>query len=219
MATDNGLDGYILSHIEPEHPYLHALWRATHLHLNYPRMASGHLQGAVLRMFTHMVQPRHVLEIGTYTGYSTLAMASALSEGATIHTIEINDEQELFTRPWLERSPWADHVRLHIGDALLLLRDADLVQRMGAPFDMVFIDADKRCYLDYYRLTLPLVRQGGYILADNTLWDGHVADTARRASDRQTAGIRLFNDTVAADPAVETVLLPLRDGLTILRKL
>ena len=115
------LDDYLLAHIDPEPEYLHRLWRAKHLHLNYPRMASGHLQGRVLKMLTHMIRPRTILEIGTFTGYSTLCMASALESGATIHTIEINDEQEDFTRPWLENSPWADKIRFYIGDALQML--------------------------------------------------------------------------------------------------
>ena len=208
---------YIESHSSPEHPYLHALWRATHLHLNYPRMASGHLQGQVLRMLVQMIRPRLVLEIGTFTGYSALAMASALEPGAMLHTYEINDEQEDFTRPWIENSPWADRVTLHIEDILqACLQDV---------FDMVFIDADKRHYLDYYNAVFPHVRPGGYILADNTLWGGQVCDdlacvsrSETNAKSSQLQGIMAFNDLVAADPRVEKVILPLRDGLTILRK-
>ena len=210
------LDDYILAHIDPEPEYLHRLWRATNLHLNYPRMASGHLQGRLLKMLVHMVQPRRVLELGTFTGYSTLCMASALADGAELHTIEINDEQEDFTRPWLEGSPWADKIHLHIGDAL------DIMPSLGT-FDLVFIDADKRHYVDYYCAVLPHVRRGGFILADNTLWDGHVVDTdtahQTAGKEAQTQGIKDFNDLVAADPAVERVILPLRDGLTIIRKL
>ena len=250
------LDEYIEAHIEPEHPYLHALWRATHLHFNYPRMASGHLQGQVLRMLTQMVRPRLVLEIGTFTGYSALAMASALEPGAMLHTFEVNDEQEDFTRPWIEGSPWADRVTFHIGDAIQALTPASHTTSEGsvvggssadipsisptpqtptvgpwgvladALFDLVFIDADKRCYPDYYRATLPHVRQGGYILADNTLWDGHVAEAATPGAYIPTAGkqaqlqgILEFNRLVATDTSVEKVILPLRDGLTIIRKL
>lgn len=219
------LDDYILAHIDAEPEYLHRLWRATHLHLNYPRMASGHLQGRLLKMLVHMIRPRNVLEIGTFTGYSALCMASALEPGALLHTIEINDEQEDFTRPWIENSPWAGHIRFLIGDAL------DLLKRDGAlppSFDLVFIDADKRHYVDYYRAVLPRVRAGGFILADNTLWDGHVVDEALTAAqgrvaapngkDAQTLGVMAFNDLVATDPAVERVILPLRDGLTLIRK-
>ena len=215
------LDDYIESHITSEHPYLHALWRATHLHLNYPRMASGHLQGQVLRMLVQMICPRLVLEIGTFTGYSALAMASALEPGAMLHTYEINDEQEDFTRPWIENSPWADRVTLHIEDILQA--------RLQDVFDLVFIDADKRHYVDYYEAVFPHVRPGGYILADNTLWGDQVITPPRplerglggevdNAKSSQLRGIMAFNDVVAADPRVETVILPLRDGLTLLRK-
>ena len=249
------MQGYIESHIAPEHPYLHALWRATHLHLNYPRMASGHLQGEVLRMLVLMIRPRLVLEIGTFTGYSALAMASALEPGAMLHTYEINDEQEDFTRPWIENSPWSDRVTLHIGDILktlsplpregenLALLDScaqplpsltggvleessvPLGRAGGGSFDLVFIDADKRHYVDYFEAVLPHVRPGGFILADNTLWGGQVCDdlalcaqSALNAKSSQLQGIMAFNDLVASDPRVETVILPLRDGLSILRK-
>ena len=229
------LDEYILSHIDAEPEYLHRLWRATHLHLNYPRMASGHLQGRVLKMLVHMIRPRLVLEIGTFTGYSALCMASALERGAMLHTIEINDEQEDFTRPWLEGSPWADRITFHIGDALESLLPPSPQgggERVGAGlgvglFDLVFIDADKRHYVDYYRAVLPHVRPGGFILADNTLWDGHVVETPsatpateppHNGKDAQLQGILAFNDLVANDPSVERVILPLRDGLTIIRK-
>ncbi|MBP5770744.1 MAG: class I SAM-dependent methyltransferase [Bacteroidaceae bacterium] len=220
------LDDYILSHIDPEPEYLHALWRATHLHLNYPRMASGHLQGCVLRMLVHMIRPKKVLEIGTFTGYSALSMASALEPDGVLHTIEINDEQEDFTRPWIENSPWAEKIRFYIGDALELLAN-DKLQMMDGSFDLVFMDADKRHYVDYYRAVLPRVCPGGFIIADNTLWDGHVVEDAERCvadqplngKDAQTQGIIAFNDLVATDPAVERVILPLRDGLTLIRKL
>ena len=221
------LDDYILSHSESEHPYLHALWRATNLHLNYPRMASGQLQGQVLRMLVQMLRPRLVLELGTFTGYSALAMASALESGAILHTIEINDEQEDFTRPWIEGSPWADRVTFHIGDALSLLGDVSHSLGVMQPFDLVFIDADKRQYVNYYEAVLPQVRSGGFILADNTLWGGQVLDgvaddalagTVQNAKSTQLHGILAFNDLVAADPRVEKVILPLRDGLTLICK-
>ena len=211
---------YIESHITPEHPYLHALWRATHLHLNYPRMANGHLQGQVLRMLVQMIRPRLVLEVGTFTGYSALAMASALEPGAMLHTFEINDEQEDFTRPWIENSPWADKITFHIGD---ILKTLPSTADGGESFDLVFIDADKRHYVDYYEAVLPHVRPGGYILADNTLWGGQVCDASAldassNAKTSQLHGIMAFNDLVASDPRVETVILPLRDGLTLIRK-
>lgn len=213
------LDEYIEAHIDAEGDYLHRLWRATQLHLNYPRMASGHVQGRVLKMLVQMIRPQTVLEIGTFTGYSALCMAEGLADGAVLHTVEINDEQEDFTRPWLEGSPWADKIQLHIGDALQLLDDRQMPDSPlhGLKFDLVFIDADKRHYTDYYEAVLPRLNEGGYILADNTLWDGHVVQDDVRESDLQTQGILAFNDHVAADPRVEKVIMPVRDGLTIIR--
>lgn len=206
------IDEYILQHIDPEGDYLHALYRDTHLKLLYPRMASGHLQGRMLKMFVRMIKPSCILEIGTYSGYSALCMAEGLPEGGMIHTFEINDEQEEFTRPWFEGSPYADRIKLYIGDAL------QLVPQLGLTFDLAFVDGDKRRYVDYYEMILPRLADGGYIIADNTLWDGHVLEEYPHASDLQTQGIKAFNDLVARDERVEKVILPLRDGLTIIRK-
>lgn len=212
MLTDEALTDYVLAHISPEDEYLHRLYRATHLHLLRPRMASGHLQGCLLRMLTAMVQPRTVLEIGTYSGYSALCMAAGMgSRGGRILTFEVNDEQEDFTRPWLEGAPYAARIEMIVGDVLQLLPAMDVT------FDMAFVDGNKRQYPDYYELVLPRLRPGGFLLADNTLWDGHVVDPAYDR-DAQTQGIRRFNDIVAADPRVEKVILPLRDGLTLIRK-
>ena len=206
------IDEYILQHIDPEGEYLHALYRDTHLKLLYPRMASGHLQGRMLKMFVRMIRPRQVLEIGTYSGYSALCIAEGLPEGSLLHTFEINDEQEGFTRPWLEGSSYADRIKFYIGDAL------KRVPELGLTFDMVFMDGDKRKYVDYYEMALSVLSPGGYILADNTLWDGHVLEERPRMSDLQTLGIQAFNDRVAQDNRVEKVILPLRDGLTIIYK-
>lgn len=206
------LDEYILQHIDDEGDYLRALYRDTHLKLLYPRMASGHLQGRMLKMFVRMIRPRQVLEIGTYSGYSALCMAEGLPEGGMLHTFEINDEQEDFTRPWLEGSPYADKIKFYIGDALKLVPELDIT------FDLAFIDGDKRKYIDYYEMVLPRLSDGGYIIADNTLWNGHVLEEHPHASDLQTIRIKEFNDLVAADSRVEKVILPLRDGLTIIRK-
>lgn len=205
------LDDYILRHIDAEPEHLHRLWRATQLHLLYPRMASGHLQGRMLVMLTRMIRPQRILELGTFSGYSALCLAEGMPETAELHTIEVNDEQEDFTRPWLEQSPWADRIHLHIGDAM------DIVPTLGGQFDLIYIDADKRHYADYYRLVMPYLNNGGFIVADNTLWDGHVVDPEHQ-HDTQTQGILAFNDLVAQDMQVEKVILPLRDGLTLIRK-
>ena len=209
---DNELERYILSHSDPEGDYLHRLWRATNLYTLHGRMASGHLQGRLLRMLVRMARPRRVLEIGTFSGYSAICMAEGLEEGAKLYTFEINDEMEDFTRPWIEGSAVADKIEFIIGDAI------EEAPRLGVTFDMAFIDGDKRTYTDAYEMTMGILRPGGFILADNTLWDGHVTDRAYDR-DRQTQGIEAFNDRVAADPRVERVLLPTRDGLTLIRKL
>lgn len=206
------IDDYILQHIDPESDYLQALYRDTHLKLLYPRMASGHLQGRMLKMFVRMIHPRQILEIGTYSGYSALCMAEGLPEGGMLHTFEINDEQEDFTRPWIENSPYADKIKFYIGDAL------ERVPQLGLTFDLVFMDGDKRRYIDYYEMALSHLSANGYIIADNTLWDGHVLEEHPHASDLQTIRIKEFNDLVAGDARVEKVILPLRDGLTIIRK-
>ena len=211
MTETELLDEYILAHIDAEGDYLHRLYRATHTKLLYGRMASGHLQGRLLTMIVKMVRPKTILEIGTYSGYSGLCLAEGLDEGGMLHTFEINDEQEDFTRPWFENSPYADKITFHIGDAL------DLVPKMDVVFDLAFIDGDKRKYVEYYEMVMERLSSGGYILADNTLWDGHVLETPP-VKDAQTHGIMAFNDLVAEDKRVEKVILPLRDGLTIIRK-
>lgn len=204
------LDEYILQHIDAEGDYLHALWRDTQLRLSYGQMASGHLQGRLLKMLIQMVKPQKVLELGTFSGYATLCMAEGLAEEAEIHTFEIFDENEDFLHKWFEGSAYRDKIHLHIGDAL------QLVPQMQERWDFAFIDADKREYVAYYEMLLPLMRPGGFIVADNTLWYGHVLEEARE-SDAQTLGVQAFNDLVASDPRVEKVILPLRDGLTIIR--
>ena len=193
------IDEYILQHIDDEGDYLKALYRDTHVKLLYPRMASGHLQGRM----------RQVLEIGTYSGYSALCIAEGLPEGGMLHTFEINDEQEDFTRPWLENSDYADKIRFYIGDAL------ELVPQLDLTFDLAFIDGE---YIEYYEMVLARLSGGGYIIADNTLWDGHVLEEHPHRTDLQTISIKAFNDLVARDARVEKVILPLRDGLTIIRK-
>lgn len=206
------LDDYILSHIDPEGDYLYRLWRATNVHLLHGRMASGHLQGRLLKMIVTMIRPKNILEVGTFSGYSAICMAEGLEEGGRLYTFEINDEMEDFTRTWIEGSAVADKIDFRIGDANVE------APRLGIEFDMAFIDGDKRTYLETYEMVLRILRPGGFILADNILWDGHVLEQSKPA-DRQTQGIEAFNDYVARDSRVERVILPIRDGLTIIRKL
>ena len=205
------LEQYVLSHTEPEGDYLYRLWRATNIRTIHGRMVSGHLQGRLLKMFVQMIQPKNILEVGTFSGYSAICMAEGLGSDGTVWTFEINDEMEDCTRPWIENSPVADRIRFMIGDA------NTEAPKLGITFDMAFIDGDKRTYVETYETILPLLRPGGFLLADNTLWDGHVTDTAYD-HDHQTQGIRRFNDHITADSRVEQIILPLRDGLTIIRK-
>ena len=208
----NGLEQYILDHIEPEGEYLHRLYRATNIYMLHGRMARGHLQGRLLKMLVRMIRPRNILEVGTFSGYSAICMAEGLDDDGRLYTFEINDEQEDFTRPWIEGSPVADRIEFIIGDAITE------APRLGITFDMAFIDGDKRTYVETYEMALSVLRPGGFILADNTLWDGHVVDPAYD-HDQQTLGIRRFNDHLAQDNRVEKVMLPLRDGLTLIHKL
>ena len=212
-TNDDQLEDYILSHIDSEPEELRRLDRETHLYHLRPRMCSGHLQGRLLKMLVRMIKPTNVLELGTFTGYSALCLAEGLlSPEARVHTIEIDDELEDFIRTHFDRSPLGKQITLHIGDACQIIEELNDID-----FDLVFVDANKRHYVDYYRLVLPRVRKGGFIIADNTLWDGKVVDWGKKLDD-QTRGILEFNDLVAADTEVEKVILPLRDGLTIIYK-
>ena len=205
------IESYILSHSDEEGSLLAALNRDANVNLLRPRMLSGHLQGRILKMFCRMLKPKRVLEIGTYTGYATLCMAEALEKDAEIHTLEINDEMEDFIRKYVSQSPDKDKIKLYFGDAM------EIIPAMDEIFDLVFIDADKRLYSDYYDLIFDKLPAGALILADNTLWDGKVLDPLHPA-DKQTAGILAFNDKIKADQRVEKVILPLRDGLTMIWK-
>ena len=211
ISRDEAIEAYILQHMDEESDYLKALYRQTHVKLINPRMTSGHLQGRLLKMLVQMVRPQRVLEIGTFTGYSALCMAEGLEEGAMLHTYEIDDELEDFTRPWIEGSPHGHKVCFHIGNAL------DEVPHLGETFDLVFMDGDKRQYMQYYEMVMQHTSPNAIILADNTLWDGHVVEKAYHG-DRQTAAINEFNAYLAADQRVEKFILPLRDGLTMIRK-
>ena len=204
------LEDYVLSHIEPEPEYLYGLWRATNLHTIHGRMVSGHLQGRLLKMLVQMIRPMRVLEVGTFSGYSAISMAEGLPEGGQLYTFEINDEMEDFTRPWIEGSAVADRIHFIIGDAMTE------APKLGITFDMAFLDGDKRTYRECYEMVMTILKPGGFILADNTLWDGHVVDEAYN-KDHQTQGISDFNDYIACDDRVEQVILPLRDGLTLIR--
>lgn len=204
---------YVESHISPQPGYLDMIERQTNLHLVNGRMCSGHLQGRLLKMLVSMANPKRVLEIGTFSGFSALCIAEALGPGATLDTIEIDDELEDFIRLNLASSPCGEKVNLHIGCAEEIMR-----QWNPDTFDLIFIDADKRRYMEDFILCLPLLKKGGYILADNTLWGGHVTDPAK-ARDPQTQGIIRFNDMLRERTDIETVILPIRDGLTIIRKI
>lgn len=206
------LEDYILMHIDAEPEHLYQLDRDTHVKLLYSRMCSGHLQGRLLKMLVRMIKPRQVLELGTFSGYSAQCLAEGLlDDSCQVHTIEIEDELEDFLREHFEKSPYGQRIHLHIGDA------NEILPRLNTKFDLVFVDANKRQYPEYYELVLPHVASGGFIIADNTLWDGKVAEHLTKM-DAQTAGILRFNDMVAQDPRVEKVIIPLRDGLTIIYK-
>lgn len=205
------LEDYILGHIDPEPELLHEVYRRTYLNHLYPRMCSGHLQGRILKMLTRMIAPRRILELGTFTGYSALSIAEGMPDGAELHTVEIDDELEDELLALFGGVSRGSDIILHIGDA------REWISRLGGNWDMVYMDANKREYTEYFEAVLPLVKPGGYILADNTLWVGKVAESPA-PTDPQSRGIMAFNDLVASDSRVETVILPLRDGLTLMRK-
>ncbi|MDE6303661.1 MAG: O-methyltransferase [Paramuribaculum sp.] len=200
---------YILAHIEEEPKLLNDIYRSTWLNHLYPRMCSGHLQGRILKILTAIKNPRRVLELGTFTGYSALSIAEGLSDGAVLHTVEIDDELTDELTALFASTPLGDKINLHIGDAL------QLIPSIGKEWDMVYIDADKRLYRQYLDMLLPTLSPNALIIADNTLWGGKVAhpDTT---SDAQTKAILDFNDYVAHHPRLSTVILPLRDGLTLM---
>ena len=204
---------YIEQHSSPESDALKQIVHTTHIEMINPRMMSGHIQGRVLSMFSQMIRPRRILELGTFTAYSTLCLAEGLSDDGTLVTLEHNDELEDMILRNLALSPLGEKVQLVIGDAMQWLA----AQSSNLLYDLVFIDADKREYSAYLDAVLPLVRPGGWILADNTLWDGHIIEEAYD-KDKQTLALRAFNDKVAQDERLEKVILPLRDGLTIIRK-
>ena len=218
MTPDERIDEYIAAHTTPGHESLARIERRVNLRSSYPRMCSGHVQGRVLAMLSAMIAPRKVLEIGTFAGYSALCLAEGMpDDDCRLHTIEIDDEMESFIRENLASSPYGSRAEKG-SNAWFDMDAADILPRLAAeaPFDLAFIDGNKRTYRETFYQVLPLMRPGGFILADNTLWSGKVvADPP--AADPQTRGILDFNDAVAADPRLETVILPLRDGLTLVR--
>ena len=204
------LEEYIEAHSEKESEVLTQLSRATYQKILRPRMLSGNMQGQFLKMLCQMNNAQQVLEIGTFTGYAAISMANGMQEGGVLHTIDINDEIEDFTRDYISRSGLEDRIVFHIGDA------CEIIPHLDACFDLVFIDADKRQYAEYYRLVFDLVRPGGIIVADDVLWDGKVLES--ESKDAQTRGILEFNDLIQSDDRVENLLLPIRHGLMLIRK-
>ena len=211
----DALEKYLHAHTAPEDPLLQELDRETHMREVAPRMLSGHLQGRLLELLVRMIRPHTVLEIGTFTGYSALSMATGLADDAVLHTIEVDDELEPLAQSYFDRSPHGRKIRLHIGSAL------EIAPTLGSRFDLVFIDGDKREYPDYYRMLLgdndgrPLVHAGSVLIADNILWSGKVLQPATH-NDRHTQALIDFNRMVADDPRVENVIAPLRDGLNLI---
>lgn len=206
---------YIEEHSSRESELLKQITHTTNLNVINPHMLSGQVQGRLLAMLSQMIRPQYILELGTYTGYSALCLAEGLREDGEMVTIEHNDELEDIIVHHFSQSPLGEKIRLKIGDAQAILKEDEAVK--SKKYDLVFIDADKREYCAYMELVYPLVKEGGWILADNTLWDGHVIDPCYD-KDAQTLGLRAFNDWVAKDDRLEKVILPLRDGLTIIRK-
>lgn len=205
------IEDYILNHSDPENPVLEELNRETNLKILRPRMLSGHLQGKILEMISKMIQPQKILEIGTYTGYSAICLAKGLRNNGVLHTIELNDELEQIIRKYFQKAGLENQIKLHIGNAL------EMIPKIDEPFDLVFIDGDKREYLKYYQSIFEYVKPGGFILADNVLWSGKVIEK-ELPDDEYTKGIIEFNELVKNDHRIEKVILPLRDGLTLIRK-
>ena len=206
------LEKYIVDKSKPENDLLAELNRETHLKVLMPRMLSGHIQGKLLTSIADMFKPLRILEIGTYTGYSAICFAIGMPEEGIIHTIEKNDELESFAKSYFKKAGFEKKIKLHIGDAL------DIIPKIDEKFDLISIDGDKRQYLDYYHKVFPKLKKGGYILADNVLWDGKVVQEIKQ-NDTYTKGIMAFNDYVREDKKVESFILPIRDGLFFIKKI
>lgn len=210
IRIDQQLEAYIMAHTVEEDPVLKKLYRETYLRLVNGRMCSGHLQGSVLTFFSKLLSPKRILEVGTYTGYSAICLAKGLTPGGVLHTIEINDELEEFAAEYFAAAGLAESIVQHIGDA------TEILPQLNETFELAFLDADKRLYLEHYELILPKMAPGGLIIADNTLWGGKVVGKVAR-NDEQTMAILAFNDFVKNDSRVEATILPVRDGMTLLR--
>jgi|SRR5690554_8196711 len=206
------LEKYVVTHSENEPELLQLLNKETHQKVLQPRMLSGHFQGRVLSMLSKIIQPKHILELGTYTGYATLCMAEGLHESGTVDTIDINEELETIQNKYFEQSGKRDQIVQHIGHAL------EIIPTLNKKFDLVFIDADKENYINYWNLIVPMMNKGGIILSDNVLWSGKVLEELK-PNDKSTKTLLEYNKITKEDPRVETVLLPIRDGLTVSRVL
>ena len=212
MSDQVLIEQYISNHTSSEEDYLRDLDRETHQKVLHPRMLSGYLQGQILSMISCMIRPKNILEIGTFTGYSALCLAKGLAIGGELHTIEIDDELETLAQKYFLKSGMANRIVQHIGDA------RQIIPILNRTFDLVFIDADKREYCDYYHLVFEHIPVGGFLLADNVLWDGKVIDP-EAANEDQTSGILAFNDLIQNDSRVRNVILPVRDGIMLVQKL
>ncbi|RXR20660.1 O-methyltransferase [Flavobacterium amnicola] len=206
------LEDYVAKHSENEPELLVRLNKETHQKVLQPRMLSGHFQGRVLSMLSKIIRPTNILEIGTYTGYAALCLAEGLPENGTLDTIDIKEELVDFQRKYFGQSPWANQIQAHLGDAL------DIIPTLNKKFDLVFIDADKENYINYFEMIVPLMNKGGIILSDNVLWSGKVLEEVN-PNDKSTQILLEYNKIIKEDPRVETVLLPIRDGLTVSRVL
>lgn len=210
---DSRIEKYTLDHSSPQDSILHELYRLTNLKLYHPRRSTDHLNGLFLEMISNMARPSRILEIGTFSGYGTICLSKGLQEDGVIHSIEINDELENFILGSFKKAGIINKVKLHIGDAL------QIIPKLKETFDLVFIDAEKDQYSDYFDLIIDKVRPGGFILADNVLWSGKVIEENIPGSDHFTKGIKEFNEKIQNDSRVENLLLPVYDGLMLIRKL
>lgn len=206
------IDDYVVKHSEDEPELLHQLNRETNQKILQPRMLSGHYQGRVLSMISKLINPKNILEIGTYTGYSAICLAEGLQKNGELHTIDINEELFDFQRKYFDKSDFGKQIHQHLGDAL------DIIPKLKKTFDLVFIDADKENYINYFHAIINNMNQGGIILSDNVLWSGKVLETKFKKEDTSTPALIEYNKLLKEDIRVETIILPIRDGLTISRK-